>query len=328
MLTPLSWLALAGLLAALDLLEQTPSMIEDLPAAEVLRAMSDPAFIARIELLALKSFEYLHWPVLVVMGLVFMKGLLFKVLPHPGRPQPAPGQRAPRLEEASASTILMRALKLAPMVATGCAVIGLLAVAVAWLNNDNHWDNLPWVSPPYVEKFVARHPGMSVGQMNSKTRKREVRDAQGHTVRLSSYEMDGAQLSLVPCPAKLVAAQLGGIPPYPGIACSSVATLRNSAGTSTMFQFVQSTGSDSPAIMAHFQAWADKHAGSLASGTSGDTHFNFFASVRADDAWKLRLDSRKGGATTIVIEQHQNLPEPAQPAPTPGKAPIKLKIAN
>lgn len=328
-LAPLSWLALAGLLSALDLALAGTAPSEILESPDFLQALSDPAFVARMELLARMSAEMLYWPVLALMALTLLRGVFKALLTRPSMPEGAQPAQALLSKIVMLFGAVLSTIKVVPMVATACAALGALVAGLAFLNNQNHWDALPWVHPPYVESFIARHPDLTVGDFDGRSDKRVVRDTKGRTISLHSTEMDGAHLSFAPCPAKLGAQQLGGIPPYPGMACTSVATLRNELGTQTHYQFHQATGSNSQAIVAHFQAWVDKHAGSSAMGSTGDYLFNFSASARDDDSWKLTGDSRKGGATTIVIEHRQDAakPQPPRATPTPGKAAIKLNAA-
>lgn len=107
-----------------------------------------------------------------------------------------------------------------------------------------------------------------------------------------------------PCPFTLGAEQLGGIPPYPGMPCAALVHLHNAYGEQMLYVF-NAQGSDSQAIHAHFARWADAHAGSSASSTGGSQLF--LSAGSRDGAWRLEVESRQGGATSVVI-RHRTEP--------------------
>ena len=297
-LAPLSWLALAGMLAQLEIDEQAYAGAEAKAAPDFVQMISDPAFVARIELLARNSAEMLYWPVLALMGFTLLAGVVRALMPRPKMPGTGqPSQAAPGRLSMLFGAVLS-AVKVAPMAATGCAVLGALAVGVALLNDDNHWDALPWVHPPYIEEFLARHPGLRVEQADRRG-ERVVHDGQGRSISVQSNQLTGAELSFASCPPDLGAAQLGGISPYLGIACSTVAQLRAAQGSQKFYVFHLASGSDSAAVFAHFKRWADEHAGTSGSSSSESRHY--LSASRRDEKWRVEMNSSMGGATSIVI---------------------------
>lgn len=324
-LAPLSWFMLAALMTFMDTADPQALASATLAGSGLLASLAEPSFLARMRLLAWMTADTLFWPVVVVTAFLLLRGLLgeFMIRRMLARKDAAAGGDVQSMADQSAlnsfamqggavqdgldglwrlCTLGLGILRVVPVVAAAFAAIWSVMAVNAFLNSYSHWDALPWVTPPYIEEFLARHPTLQVEDAQRKSGLRVVRDGQGHSISLQGSQLVGAQLRLQSCPPDLGAAQLGGIPPYPGIACNTLAQLRDAQGSQTLYVFHLASGSDSAAIFAHFERWADTHGGSKASSVTGDTHYVLHASSR-DDAWRLELDSRKGGATSIVIQR-------------------------
>lgn len=329
-LAPLSWFMFAALLTFMDTASAPATAAADAaPSATsaqsgLLASLAEPSFLARIRLLAWMTADTLFWPVVVVAAFLLLRGLLgeFMIRRMLARKDAAAGGDVQSMADQSAlnsfamqggavqdgldglwrlCTLGLGILRVVPFVAAAFAAIWSVMAVNAFLNSYSHWDALPWVTPPYIEEFLARHPTLRVEDAD-RSGQRVLRDGQGRSISLHGSQLVGAQLRLQSCPTDLGAAQLGGIPPYPGIACNTLAQLRDAQGSQTLYVFDLASGSDSAAIFAHFERWADTHGGSKASSVTGDTHYVLHASSR-DDAWRLELDTRKNGATSIVIQR-------------------------
>ena len=114
--------------------------------------------------------------------------------------------------------------------------LGLLAfmgTALLWagvgvvyaLDKTDPWENMPWVTPPYLEAFIAAHPQLEVHKLNG------VRDVQithrtdGGWMRVDGNDLAGSAARFERCTAPPRADELGGLPAYPGWACRRVLTL-------------------------------------------------------------------------------------------------------
>ena len=306
-LAPLSWFMLAALMTFMDTADPQALASATSAGSGLLASMAEPSFLARIRLLAWMTADSLFWPVVVVAAFLLLRGLLgeFLIRRMLARKDAATGGGAVQDGQDGLwrlCTLGLGILRVVPFVATAFGAIWSAMAAYAFANSEDHWEALPWVTPPYLEEFLARHPMLRVEDAQRKSGLRVVRDGQGHSISLQGSQLIGAQLRLQSCPPDLGAAQLGGIPPYPGIACSTLAQLRDAQGGQTLYVFHLASGSDSAAIFAHFERWADTQGGSKASSVTGDTHYVLYARSR-DDAWRLELDTRKGGATSIVIQR-------------------------
>ena len=315
-LAPLSWASLAALLAFMGTADPQAAASAE---PSLLAAMSETSFVARLRLLAWMTADTLFWPVVVVAAFLLMRGLLgeFLIRRMLASRAAAPTDGALAMAQLSAGAVQggpdgqdglwricalgLGIVRIVPFVAAAFGVIWSTMAAYAFVNGGDPWEALPWVTPPYIEEFQTRHPKLRVEDADRSGR-RLVRDGQGRSISLHGSQLAGAQLSLASCPPDLGAAQLGGIPPYPGMACSTVAQLRQAEHSQTLYVSRLDSGSDSAAIFAHFERWADQHGGSKASSVSGESRYVLHANSR-DDAWRLEMDSRSGGATSIVIRR-------------------------
>lgn len=317
-LAPLSWAALAALLAFMGTADPLAAASAE---PSLLAGMLEPSFVARLRLLAWMTADTLFWPVLVVAAFLLLRGLLgeFLIRRMLARRAAAPADGALSVAQLAGGavqeqqdgldglwrigTLALGIVRIVPFVATALGVIWATMAAFAFVNNGDPWEALPWVTPPYLEQFLARHPALTLERSDDKVR---LRDRQGRSIGLYGRALAGAQLSLESCPAALRADQLGGIPPYPGIPCVAQAQLLTAQGQTTLYLFELANGSDSAAVFAHFRRWADEHASSSGSSSSDVRHY-LSASSR-DDAWRLEMNSSNGGATSIVIRRQPRAP--------------------
>ncbi len=310
-LVPLAWFLLATLMAAV---QQAQEGVTAISWPALTKAMHEPTFQAPLRELAWKTADMLFWPVIVVVGVVLLRGAFGEVLirrrlgaedetashlamqlpsPHHGE-QSGGAQGLWRI-----ATLAMDALKLVPMAVAGFAAIWAVMAAYAFIDGRDHWEALPWVTPPYLSEFLNRHPELTVQRGADTSGRVTLRDRQGRSMRLHGTELVGAQVRVGPCPAAPGAAQLGGIPPYANMPCTALVHLRDAQGQASYYVFELANGSDTAAIKTHFSAWSDVH--SSGSGSSSSKGRYSLSATSRDDAWHLQVDASQGGATTVVI---------------------------
>jgi len=287
----MAWVMLALLMAMLHQAQQNESGFSWSALANGIR---DPAFQAPMRELAWNTVDTLFWPVIAVAVVVLLRrgSGEFLIRRRFGRKDEAAAMAQSRL-----MTLVLQSLRIIPMAVAGIAAVWAVMAVYAFADGRDHWEALPWVTPPYLSEFLARHPMLNVERLAGG--KLTLRDGRGNSIRLAGgEELTGAEAHFEPCPRELGAEQLGGIPPYPGMPCATLVHLRNTDGEQVLYVF-NARDSDPRAIYAHFARWADAHGGSRASST-GESHLYLSASSR-DDAWRLEVDSRQGRATCVVI---------------------------
>lgn len=315
-LAPLAWVMLALLMAVLQQGQESESGFSWPALANGIR---DPAFQAPMRELAWNTADTLFWPVIAVAVFVLLRGMLGEFLirrkfgrkdkaaadgamsvPHHGGQTDGVAQGQWRI-----MTLVMQSLGIIPMAVAGFGAIWAVMAAYAFADGRDHWEALPWVTSPYLSEFLARHPKLIVERVGQTGGKLTLRDGQGRSMRLHGSELAGAEARFEPCPRQLGAEQLGGIPPYPGMPCAALVHLSNTYGEQRFYLFDVAKASDGQAIHAHFARWADAHAGSSASSTGGSQLF--LSAGSRDGAWRLEVESRQGGATSVVI-RHRTEP--------------------
>jgi hypothetical protein len=346
LLAPLAWVLLTLLLAKLQHDQDNESGIS---AEALGRELLDPAFQAPMLELASNTADNLFWPVVALALLVFLKGVLGHLVGARfsrtvqaavkartgaqrlakfastveaaakartkalGLPTLAPAAAQDRaLTGATPWLILtpgLSALRVFPFAAVCCAALWALLIGVATFGGKDHWEALPWVTPPYLAKFLARHPGLIVERVNAAGHLVTLRDGQGHSVGLEGGDLAGAQVGLESCPPQLGAAQLGGIAPFPGMPCISLVRLNNAYGVQMLYVF-NAAGSQNRAVYAHFERWASAQGGSGVSSSGDRDGVQHFLSAAGRDGvsadgrhgeWRLEVDSRHGRAMSVVI---------------------------
>lgn len=310
---PLAWLVLAILLAGMD---GAASGTMPASAQALFALMASPTFTVPLSMLAWETADTLFWPLVVVVAVLLLRGLLGEFLirrlahaePAAGM-EPAPPDHGAQVHDASAdgaarlSVLALQALSTVPMAVAAFGVIWSVMSVWAFAEGSDHWEALPWVTPPYVAAFMVRHPGLLVERGADTSGQLMLSDGRGHAIRLHGYEFAHAELSLGPCPGNLEPAQLGGITPYPGMACHTYARLRGPDGEQWFYLFGLSRGSDGPAMEAHFRRWIDQHASGSAM-SSGAGHMMLSAGS-TDDVWHLELQANQGGPSTLRIRQRR-----------------------
>lgn len=262
-----------------------PQLLANMQAPQIREQMFDMAWMA---------LDLIHIPVLVFAVFVWVPIPLTNLKQH-DKATGKPGLGLFEVPLLVATFVKFAALVLCLL---GAGYVAMAAVAFA--EGDDPLEILPGVTPPYLRDFLAQHPTLTADGANESFGHVRLQDGLGHSVRLHRTELDSAQASFEPCPPTLGAAQLGGIPPFPGIPCTTLLRLRNAQGGKLFHVFEILDSSNSAAIKAHFGRWADAHGSGSASSNRKGGGYTFSTSSR-DDAWHLDVNSWNGGTTSIVI---------------------------
>jgi len=267
-----------------------------------------PVLIGRMRELVWPTAELMLWPMLL-LALYF--GLMSALMPTLLRWMGY--RREQQSQDAKLSTgeqepshgrwgmVVAATLRFSLMAFAGFAVLWAGMAGSAFLQDDDPWEALPWVTPPYLAEFLPRHPGLTVIRLDND--KLTLRGGQGQALTIDGHELVGAQANFEPCPPDIGPAQLGGIPPYPGAPCHTLLRIRRADIEQLVYAFEIADGSNATAILDHFSRWSDASAsGSGMSGRAGS--FQFSARSR-DEAWDLSVRARDGGATSIHIRRTQ-----------------------
>lgn len=332
LLAPLAWALLALWLAWLQ--QQPASEFGGLLKA-LAADMQTPQLLAPLRELAWNSADTLGWPVAAVSAFVLIKGVVGKRW-SPGKSSGtaetksksefertvAAAAEARAKAKAAAlppsvtpvepletkthdafwiTRLVLEVLRVAPFAATACAALWAVLVGLAIINDKDHWEALPWVTPPHLTEFKARHPKLIVEPLRDADGRVIVHDGKGRGVRLESAELALARVRLEACPAGLGAEQLGGIPPYPGLACVTLVHLDNDYGAQRLYVFDARGSSDQAnnAIHAHFDRWAMAQGGGTGSSADHKSGRQWLSAGRG--AWRVEVASRPGRGANIVI---------------------------
>ena len=189
------WIGLAALLATLQHLQQQVP-----PAGLVL--------VSRMRALLGESIIYFLGPVGLLLLIWLLAGPLL------------------RRWDANFTEALTAGLKFGSITFAASAVLWAGLAGWAFTQGNDPWEALPGITPPYLDNFLARHSALSVSTFGG-THWLILHDADGHSVSLDGDDLVDAEVRFQPCPPGVVdAAQLGGIPPYPGAQCSTLLHLR------------------------------------------------------------------------------------------------------
>jgi hypothetical protein len=316
LLAALAWAALAALMVAL---QQAQEGADPLSFAALVTRLRDPGLQAPLRELSWNTADTLFWPVVVVAAVVLLRGALGEVLIRRVRdarsaaatrddmPMPDHGAQGGSTAQGPwrIMTLVLQSLRIVPMALAGFAAVWAIMAAYAFIDGRDHWEALPWVTPPYLSEFLVRHTELTVQRGADSSGLVTLRDRQGRSMRLYGSELVGAQARFEPCPPALGAQELGGIPPFPNMPCTALVQLRNAQGQQRYFVFALASGSDTRAIKAHFEAWSDAH--SSGSGSSSSKGRYSLSATSRDEAWHVQVDSSQGGATTVVIRQRSEV---------------------
>lgn len=195
------------------------------------------------------------------------------------------------------------ALKFAFLACTGLALLAAAFAVAAHVKGEDPWEAVPWANANLGE-FIARHPGLSVERDADRTSGVALSDGQGHSIIVNGWDLRRAQALFEPCPPGIGAGQLGGIPPYPGAPCATLLRLRKAGAEQLTYFFGIAKGGGEAtvhAIKAHFKPWSDAQGSGSAGYFDGERHIYYTGSN--DGKWRIEVESRDGGATSILFLQ-------------------------
>jgi hypothetical protein len=262
------WIGLAALLATLQHLQQQVP-----PAGLVL--------VSRMRALLGESIIYFLGPVGLLLLIWLLAGPLL------------------RRWDANFTEALTAGLKFGSITFAASAVLWAGLAGWAFTQGNDPWEALPGITPPYLDNFLARHSALSVSTFGG-THWLILHDADGHSVSLDGDDLVDAEVRFQPCPPGVVdAAQLGGIPPYPGAQCSTLLHLRRGGVERVVYAFEVVRDNDLKSIESHFARWAEA-LGAQHRFQGGPNHYTFEAH-KGDSAWDLRLFKVRGSTTAIYI---------------------------
>jgi len=200
--------------------------------------------------------------------------------------------------ERSLGHALTDGLRFGAMAFGASAVLWIALAAWSSLEGNDPWENLPGIVPPYLEAFLARHPGMETTTYGG-THQLRLHDGQGHSVFVDGDDLKNAAARFEPCaPGDSDPAALGGIPPYPGGACDTLLRIRRGEVERVMHVFVVARD-DHERIRQHFERWADTLGAE--HGYSGGPNHYFFKASKDGRQWDLRVFVGRSRATEIYI---------------------------
>lgn len=198
----------------------------------------------------------------------------------------------------SAAMGLLLGLMLGAFAQIGLAVIWLGVGLISAFDGQDPWENLPWVSPPYLDDFKQRHPHLRVTKLNG-TRQVYLRGA-GLFMELDGNELVGSEVSLAPCGPAPSTAELGGLVPYPGSRCAVRLIVTRGSQRHQTYQFEADTSTTPDALRQHFESWAE--ALGATSHFSGGPSYSFEAQ-RAGQRWAVWIKRERGIVTRLYIAQ-------------------------
>lgn len=161
------------------------------------------------------------------------------------------------------------------------------------------WEGLPGITPPYLEDFLARHPGLTATTFGG-TRRLLLHAGGGRTVYVDGDDLAGANVRFDPCPPELpAAAALGGIPPYPAARCVTVLGMRRGPVERGIFVFETPPGEERERIRGHFESWA----GSIGAQFEfpGGPNLYQFRARKGDAQWDLQMFVRRSSPTMLYV---------------------------
>jgi len=201
-------------------------------------------------------------------------------------------------------------------------LIAFMGTALAWagvggvyaLGHTDPWEHMPWVTPPYLEAFIAAHPQIEVHKING------VRDvlishrSDGGWMWVDGNLLAGSQARLERCTAPPTPAALGGLPIYPGSTCQRVLTLTRPAAQRVIYQFELAPETELKAIASHYTEWAD--ANQVQAGFSGGSSRYEFRGEKGAREWNFWLTKPRGRPGSLYVERGgRALPWPEEDEP-------------
>lgn len=193
----------------------------------------------------------------------------------------------------------------------GCnmGLVAFMGTALVWagvglvcaLDRTDPWEHMPWVTPPYLEAFIAAHPQLKVHKLNG------VRDvylrhrSEGGRMEVDGNWLAGSQARSERCSAPPAPAELGGLTLPPGASCQRVLTLTRPGAQRVVYQFGLAPDHELEAIASHYTAWAQAHE--VQAGFSGGTRRYEFRGEQGDRQWDLWLTKRRGLPGALYVER-------------------------
>lgn len=193
----------------------------------------------------------------------------------------------------------------------GCnlGLIAFMALAAAWagvgivyaVEGTDPWEHMPWVTPPYLERFIAAHPEIEVHKLNGVRELHLRHRTEGGWMRVDGNLLPGAQARFERCGAAPTADDLGGLPLPPGATCERVLTLSRAGVQRVLYQFELAPTFEREALARYYTAWAD--ANELQAGFSGGASRYEFRAEQGDRQWDFWLSKRTGMAGALYVER-------------------------
>jgi hypothetical protein len=254
---------------------------------------------------------------------LWLAGLQWWVLGEP----PAPGALLRRLGELALPSALFlaapvlfippavwvsRRRRLALGFEFGCNIglVAFMGTALAWagvglvyaLDRTDPWEHIPWVTPPYLEAFIAAHPDIEVHKLNGVRDVHISHRSEGGWMAVDGNWLAGSQARFEGCGTPPAAEELGGLTLPPGASCLRVLTLtRPGAQQRVIYQFGLVPADELDVIARHYTGWAQTRE--LQAGFSGGTRRYEFRAEQGDRQWDLWLSKRRGLPGVLYVER-------------------------
>lgn len=193
---------------------------------------------------------------------------------------------------------LLLGLMLGAFAQIGLAIIWLGVGLLSAFDGQDPWENLPWVSPPYLDEFKQRHPQLQVTKLNG-TRIVMLR-APGLFTEVDGNELVGSEVRLEPCRDKPSPAELGGLAPFPASSCAVKLSIRRGPQQRVTYQYEAETNTPPDAFRQHFESWAEAQGAS--AHFSGGPSYSFEAR-RGAQRWAVWIKRERGIVTRLYIAQ-------------------------
>ncbi len=180
------------------------------------------------------------------------------------------------------------------------ALVWLLMAGAAWLQAEHPLEALPGVSPPYLDGFIARNPDVRFVRYG---RRKLLLAGQGQWVQVDGDEVAGTTLALEACAQAPDAAQLGGLPLFPGSTCVARLSMRQGSVQRVTWLFELPHGPARDAVNKHYGAWAQALGAQAGMGSGGSGQIETWRARRGDQQWDLQLLERRNHAPQLRLHQ-------------------------
>jgi hypothetical protein len=186
------------------------------------------------------------------------------------------------------------ALALAALGALWCALALLAAFDL-----EDPWERMPFVFPPYLEDFRARHPHLQLITLN---RVRTVRLWAGgeRLFTVEGPEIADAQVRIDACAAPPTSADLGGLTLPPEARCQSRVSVRRAGTERITWQFAWAALGSTSAWRGHFEDWARAQGAELQ--VSGGPSYQVQAQ-RGERRWAFEVRRERQEPLRLVVPQ-------------------------